>query len=147
MLARAPEFVERVVWTPARLHEEREGALRRLLRAALDNSPWHARRLRGVDPERFHEGDLGALPPMTKSELMAHFDGIVTDRRLSRATVEHHLASLTSDSYLLGRYHGVASGGSSGQRGIFVYDWDAWVSFYLSLHRFFVRDWEPGPEP
>jgi phenylacetate-coenzyme A ligase PaaK-like adenylate-forming protein len=145
MLTRSPAFIERLRWTPTRLHDEREDALRRLLRVALHNSPWHARRLSGVDPARFRVEDIAGLPSMTKSDLMDHFDEIVTDHRLNLALLERHLTSLTTDTYLLGRYHGVASGGSSGQRGVFVYDWDAWISFYLSLQRSFLRDWHQDP--
>lgn len=72
MLSQSPAFIERVTWTPTRLHDEREEALRRLLRVAIDKSPWHARRLKGVDPARFRVGDLTALPPMTKADLMDH---------------------------------------------------------------------------
>jgi phenylacetate-CoA ligase len=141
MLGRSGEFGARLRWMPAEVREQQTAALRRLLRAAAGGSPWHARRLEGVDPGAFEVEDLRGLPAMTKADLMAGFDDIVTDRRLSRALAERHLASLESDSYLLGRYHVVTSGGSSGQRGVFVYDWDAWPAFYLSMQRFFQRDW------
>jgi phenylacetate-CoA ligase len=98
----------------------------------------------GVDPGAFTAEDLRGLPTMTKADLMANFDGIVTDRRLTKALAESHLAALASDAYVLGCYHVVASGGSSGQRGVFIYDWDAWPSFYLSVHRLFQRDWAAG---
>jgi len=146
MLGRSAEFGERLRWTRAGLREFQTAALRRLLGAAVTGSPWHARRLEGIDPGAFEVQDLAGLPVMTKTELMAGFDDIVTDRRLSRTLAERHLASLVSDAYVLGRYHVVASGGSSGQRGVFVYDWDAWQSFYLSLYRFFQRDWNSDPD-
>jgi len=146
MLGRSAEFGERLGWTRAGLREFQTAALRRLLGAAADSSPWHARRLEGIDPGAFEVEDLAGLPVMTKTELMAGFDDIVTDRRLSKALAERHLASVDSDAYVLGAYHVVASGGSSGQRGVFVYDWDAWPSFYLSVHRFFQRDWNSDPD-
>lgn len=146
MVGRSAEFGERLRWTRAGLREHQTAALRRLVGTAVNSSPWHARRLEGVDPGAFEVEDLRGLPVMTKAELMASFDDIVTDRRLSKALAERHLASLDSDAYVLGGYHVVASGGSSGQRGVFVYDWDAWPSFYLSLHRFFQRDWNSGPD-
>jgi phenylacetate-CoA ligase len=145
MVGRSAEFGERLRWTRAGLREYQAAALRRLLGTAMTGSPWHARRLGAVDPGAFAVQDLPGLPVMTKADLMASFDHIVTDRRLSRTLAERHLASLDSDAYVLGRYHVVASGGSSGQRGVFAYDWDAWPSFYLSLHRFFQRDWSSDP--
>jgi hypothetical protein len=36
--------------------------------------------LGGVDPGGFAVDDLRGLPAMTKADLMANFDGIVTDR-------------------------------------------------------------------
>lgn len=50
---------------------------------------------------------------------MANFDEIVTDRRLTLARVETHLAGLgATPRYLLERYQAVVSGGSSGVRGV-----------------------------
>jgi len=39
----------------------------------------------------------------------------------------------------------VASGGSSGQRGVFVYGWDAWAICNASIIRFQQRDWASDP--
>jgi phenylacetate-CoA ligase len=145
MLAREAEFSERLLWTLDRLREHQTATLRVLLRHAVNSSPWHAQRLQGVDPDSFELDDLPRLPTMTKADLVANFDDIVTDRRLSTALAERHLASLDADAYALGRYHVVASGGTSGLRGVFVYDWEAWPTFYLSLHRFFQRGWKRDP--
>lgn len=145
MLVRSAGFSARLGWTRAAVRDYQRAALRRLLGTAVAGSPWHASRLTGIDVTAFEVEDLAALPVMTKAELMADFDDIVTDRQLSRALAERHLTSLDSDAYVLGRYHVVASGGSSGQRGVFAYDWDAWPSFYLSMHRFFQRDWSQDP--
>ncbi|HKV04875.1 MAG TPA: hypothetical protein VJO53_07190 [Candidatus Acidoferrales bacterium] len=73
---------------------------------------------------------------MTKRDLMSNFDSIVTDPRLRLDELEKHLSDLTSDAYFLDRYHVVSSSGSSGRRGVFVYDWDAWTLCYLSLRRY-----------
>jgi phenylacetate-CoA ligase len=141
MLGRSAEFGARLRWTAAAVREHQTAALRRLLGTAVKSSPWHARRLRDVDPGGFALEDLPGLPTMTKADLMASFDAIVADRRLTKALAERHLETVDRDAYVLGCYHVVASGGSSGQRGVFAYDWDAWPAFYLSLHRFFERDW------
>ena len=53
---------------------------------------------------------------------------------------------LRGDAYLLDEFHVVASGGSSGQRGVFVYGWDAWATCYSSIARFPVRDRKLHPE-
>ena len=90
-------------------------------------SPWHRERLAGVDLDQLDEMSLRELPSMTKADLMANFDRIVTDDRLSLELVNEHLETVTTGSYLLDDYTAVTSGGSTGERGVFVYDWDGWV--------------------
>ena len=82
---------------------------------------------------------------MTKTDLMDNFDDLVTDRRVTRELCERHLEELAGGAYLLGEYHVVASGGSSGQRGVFVYGWDAWAICWASMARFPQRDWASDP--
>jgi phenylacetate-coenzyme A ligase PaaK-like adenylate-forming protein len=146
-----PEHLERIMWPAERLRAERQLRLRRLLTFAMEHSSWHRERLAHCDPDRITEEDLGRVPVMATDDLMANFDAIVTDPALSLDLVESHLATLTHDAYLLDRYHAVESGGSSGRRGVFVYDWDAWTVCYLSLRRYSFRalggdrDWGTGP--
>jgi phenylacetate-coenzyme A ligase PaaK-like adenylate-forming protein len=73
---------------------------------------------------------------MTKQDMMDNFDAILTDARLSRDIIEAHLEGLSDDAYLLDEFHGAASGGSSGTRGVFVYGWESWVIANLSFVRF-----------
>ena len=58
---------------------------------------------------------------------------------LTDDVVEAHLAALTTDAYLLDEYHVNASGGSSGRRGIFLYDRESWVITGVSFIRFSMR--------
>ncbi|GIW39517.1 MAG: coenzyme F390 synthetase [Candidatus Binatia bacterium] len=134
--ARIPHHLERLQWTPDRLERHQRDALRTLLAHALRCSPFHARRLSGVDPEGFELGDLPSLPPMTKGEMMEHFDEVTTDRRLDRATVEAHLAAASQEPTLLfDRYVCLTSGGSSGIRGIFLQTIEEHVEFACSISR------------
>ncbi|HVL82669.1 MAG TPA: hypothetical protein VM367_00015 [Pseudonocardia sp.] len=142
MTGLAPSLVARLDWPAERLAEHRTAQLRELLRVAVERSPWHRRRLAGIDVDRVTEAGLGELPVMTKDDLMAHFDEIVTDPRLRLAQVEAHLDGLTgTETYLLDRYHAVASSGSSGRRGVFVWGWDAWSTAYAALLRHELRSW------
>src|SRR5580692_1158241 len=113
--------------------------LRELVRTATERSPWYRKRLSGVDIDHLDESTLAELPVLTKAELMEHFDDIVTDSRLSLAGLEAHLDTVETATYLLGRYTALTSGGSSGQRGVFVYDWDAWAVFSLTCYRILLR--------
>ena len=132
--AMLPEYAGRIGWSADRVARERLRALRALL-AAARRSPWHRERLAGLDTGAFGEADVASLPVMTKTDLMDNFDDIVTDRRLTRELCERHLGELAGEAYLLGEYHVVASGGSSGQRGVFVYGWDAWAICWASMVR------------
>jgi phenylacetate-CoA ligase len=137
-----PDYVNRVDWPADQIWRERDRALRVLLGTAVDRSPWHRERLAGINPVRASETDLPSLPVMTKADLMDSFDDIVTDRRITRDLCEDHLAGAAAgDTYLLGEYHVVASGGSSGRRAVFVYGWDAWAICWASMIRFPMRDW------
>jgi len=132
----APEMIERLGWPAYALAARRVQLLRELVRAAIARSPWHRDRLAAVDLDRLDELSLRELPPMTKADLMANFDRLVTDDRLSLELVNNHLETVTTGSYLLEDYTAVTSGGSTGERGVFVYDWDGWAAFWLSAFRY-----------
>ena len=136
LTARTREHACRLEWSRDQLAEHQRVRLRALLAHAVDRSGFHRRRLRGIDPDRVGVGDLTALPVMTKSEMMASFDEIVTDRRLDRRTVEDHLAaSRAVPRLLLDDYVCLASGGSSGERGVFVQTVSEYADFVASLMR------------
>ena len=140
-----PEYLDRIEWAADRVANERRRALRALLTTAVARSPWHRERLAGIDPGGFSEADIASLPVMTKTDLLDNFDDVVTDPRLTRELCERHLEEAAGVGYLLGQYHVVASGGSSGQRGVFVYGWDAWAICWASMARFPQRDWASDP--
>jgi len=143
--AMLPEYLDRIDWTADRVADERRRALRSLLAIAVARSPWHRERLAGIDPGSFAEAHIAGLPVMTKTDLMDNFDHVVTDPRLTRELCERHLEEAAAGAYLLGQYHVVASGGSSGQRGVYIYGWDAWAICWASMARFPQRDWASDP--
>lgn len=140
-MALAPHLIERLGWSADRLAVHRAERLRELVRVAIGRSPWHHKRLAGLNPERLDEAALRQLPTMTKGDVMEHFDDIVTDNRLRLDVVNRHLDGMAAggDEYLFGCYTAIASSGSSGRRGIFVYDWEGWATFYLGLFRYILR--------
>jgi phenylacetate-CoA ligase len=144
-MALAPRLIERLDWPADRLALHRVQRLRELVREAIDRSPWHRRRLAGIDATRLDEDSLRELPPMTKADLMDNFDRIVTDERLSLGLVNDHLETVTT-GYLLDGYIAVTSGGSTGHRGAFVYDWDGWATFWMGCFRHTLRAKWSDPE-
>ncbi|MGD0255547.1 MAG: phenylacetate--CoA ligase family protein [Acidimicrobiales bacterium] len=145
-LARISDHIARIDWPPERIHTERRERLRELVRVAKERSPWHRERLADVDPETLDEEDLPKLPVMTKDDLMTNFDESVTDPRVTLAAANTHIKRLTSDDYFLGDLHIVASGGSSGRRGVFVYAWEAWTTGFAGFARQPLRDKMNDPD-
>jgi phenylacetate-CoA ligase len=131
-----PGHVARLDWSAGQLAAWQRDRLRALLARAIEHSPFHAARLRGIDPGRFELADLPRLPVMTKADMMDGFDAVATDRRLTRDAVERHLArSVTEPSLLLGGYVGLVSGGSSGRRGLFVQTIEEYAEFAATMLR------------
>ena len=134
--ANLERHLQRPQWDAGRLAAHQRERLRALLARAIERSPFHARRLAGIDPARFELADLARLPVMTKEQVMAGFDELATDRRLTLAGAEAHLAASAAEpGLLLGQYVCLASGGSSGRRGIFVQTIEEYTEFLASFLR------------
>jgi phenylacetate-coenzyme A ligase PaaK-like adenylate-forming protein/catechol 2,3-dioxygenase-like lactoylglutathione lyase family enzyme len=144
-LALVPDLIDRLEWPADRLAAHRDQRLRELLRLAVARSPWHRKRLASVDPGAVDVAGIADLPAMTKTDLMEHYDEIVTDDRLTLASVEDHLGRVLDEPYLLDGYTAIASGGSTGTRGVFVYDWRGWSTYWVGLFRYLLR--AAGTEP
>jgi phenylacetate-CoA ligase len=135
-LAALPASIERLRWSAGELEAHQREGLRALLVHAAAHSPFHRRRLAGIDVARVEPADLAHLPVMTKSDMMDNLGDVFTDRRLTPAIVEGALAATaTTPVPLLGEYLALTSGGSSGRRGVFVLDRRAAVDFIASLSR------------
>src|SRR5687767_9898367 len=97
-MALLPDQVERLSWSEEQLAGHRRQALRRLVRTAQQRSPWHRRRLAGIDADVLGEEGLAALPVMSKEDLMGNFDEILTDPNLNLNLIETHIEGLTDDA-------------------------------------------------
>jgi len=90
---------------------------RKLARYVLDASPYYADLIaeREIDVDACVPADF---PVLTKSIVMANFDRIVTDRRITKRVVADFLTRSTDPTDLLfGDYYVVYSSGSSGEVG------------------------------
>jgi len=135
LLSQIGEHFERVAWSAERLRAERTARLRELVGVAVERSSWHRGRLGDTDLARLDEDTLRGLPVMTKDDLMGNFDEIVTDHDVRLEDANAHIAELDGDAYFRDELHAVASGGSSGVRGVFVWGWDAWATVQLTALR------------
>ncbi len=97
----------------------------------------------------FHRGledaPLASLPVLTKAELMAEFDRVVTDPALRRSDLEAHLTSPDADRPFLGRYTVLSTSGSTGLRGMFVFDAGEWLRACGAITRPLL--WAKAPAP
>ncbi len=134
-----PEYIDRLSWSRDKILKEQTKALRSLLIHAKSNSEWHRKRLSDIDPVSVTIEDLDKIPPMSKKELMENWDSIVTDERAKLADANTHISEIKSDKYFLDDYHVNISGGSSGFRGVFLYDWHGWTLSYINLIRGFNK--------
>jgi hypothetical protein len=146
LLSEIGEHFERVAWPAERLRAERTARLRELVGLAVERSSWHRDRLEGVDVGTLDEDALRDLPVMTKDDLMGNFDAIATDHDVRLADANTHIAALEGDAYFRDELHAVASGGSSGRRGVFVWGWDAWATVQLTALRRSLLDRIGDPE-
>ena len=144
---RLPAHVSRLAWSQDQIKAERQRALRETLAFAKAKSPWHATRLSGLDADSFTEAGLMRLPVMTKSDVMSNWDELVTDRRLTlagcNANITAKLEGNTEDYYYLNDYLVIATGGSSGVRGVFPWSWEEFVEIACVTFRYQLRDEPP----
>ncbi len=102
------------------------------LSALVEHATSHSAFYRDLYGGRLSRPDvcLEQLPAVTKSMMMDHLDEFVTSPRLHRSALEKHLQEVgASDELFLDEYRVMASGGSSGRKGIYVYDRRAWRGF------------------
>jgi phenylacetate-CoA ligase len=130
------DHLGRLHWDRTRIETVQRDRLRALLTVAKEQPPFHARRLARIDPATFELGDLPRLPVMSKAEMMAAFDDVTTDRRLTRAVAEETIgATTTVPRPIDGELLVLASGGSSGTRGLFAFDVAAFAEYAASILR------------
>jgi len=121
-----PQSIKQLDWTTDQIRQQQIRLLRVTLAKAKACSPFYRTRLEGIDPEVAELSDLAEIPPLTKQEVMQNWDAISTDPDLTLAGVNAHLSALRDGSktnpFYLNRYYVSATGGSSGRRGVFVWD-------------------------
>jgi phenylacetate-CoA ligase len=93
-------------------------------REAAAHSPLYRELYAGL--ELSEDLDVRTLPVVSKAMLMERFDEWVTDPCLHLSEVQAHLEQLCGDELYLGEYRCMPSGGTTGRKGIFVYNRDEW---------------------
>lgn len=114
--------------TPEMLKERQMVRLNDLVAFARATSRFYAEKYRGL-PDII--SDPRQLPPVTKPELMEHFDEVVTDPTVRKADVQKYVADLGNlGKPFLGKYMVWTTSGTTGMPGIFLEDknWDTVIS-------------------
>lgn len=81
----------------------------------------------------YRDWDGGTLD---KATMMERFDEIVTDPRLRRDALLAHVEGLRGEELYLGRYRAMTTSGSSGRKGLFVYDRPEWIALMAQFLRY-----------
>ena len=132
-------------WSQNRLARHQQELLDRLVYLAVTHSAFYRRLYRDIElsgPIR-----LVDLPVIDKAAVMDNFDDLVTDPRLSLVGAQSHLNALMQDDYYLGDYRVLATAGTTGRRGIFVFDRAAWCHVLADALRWqrFMGLWPTWP--
>ncbi|MES2625210.1 MAG: hypothetical protein V4628_08020 [Pseudomonadota bacterium] len=120
-LKKSREFRTNATLTRAEFEATKLRKFRELVQFVNQRSPYYARLIRehNIQPESCVPQDF---PMLTKSLLMANFDEIVTDPRISKQAVADFLTrSKNPTERLFDHYTVIHTSGSSGEVGYFVY--------------------------
>jgi phenylacetate-coenzyme A ligase PaaK-like adenylate-forming protein len=131
-LARARAVEARERWPRERLELHQRASLRALVAHVAPRSAFYRRAWGGV-PDA--DVTIEQLPVVRRADLMASFDEAVTDPRVRREVVDRHLASVEGDPLLFGEHRVMASSGSTGEPGRFVYSRAGWDAFLDGMMR------------
>jgi phenylacetate-CoA ligase len=115
-------------WNRSTITAHQEHALHQLRTAAYVGSRFYRRHHAGLE-----RAPLGELAPVTKADLMEHFDDAVTEPGLKLAAIEQHLRHLVDTGADPGipwqhRWWTAATAGTTGRRGIFIWNQREWAT-------------------
>lgn len=113
--------------TRPQLEAQQLRKFRRLVAFAQKHSPYYQRIIaeRGINPATCVPSDF---PVLTKKDVSANFDDIVTNRRVTREGIMKFLAnSKDPNERFEGEFHVLHTSGTSGTMGIYVYSHAEWI--------------------
>ena len=134
VLAYRRQLRRRDRWGRVELLGYQQRALNRLRKHAFNKSSFY---------RDFHAGKLDQplteLPVLTKATLMENFDQLVTRSNVRLTDVEDYLSRLRGNELFRQRYFVSATAGTTGRRGVFLWNFVEWVQVVGSYNRAF--DW------
>lgn len=126
--SRMPEHLKHLSWTKDELVNHQTMALRDILTLAKERTVFYGDILKSVDTEGFNLEDLNSIPPTGKTEHMDRWEDFLAVPELSYDIAENHLDKLRKgeieNPFYNDKYLFIATGGSTGKRGLFLWDTD-----------------------
>ncbi|HZU27313.1 MAG TPA: AMP-binding protein [Bryobacteraceae bacterium] len=117
-------------WTRAALQQHQARQLSRLREFACRESRFYRSFHRGLQSRPLED-----LPILSKAELMEHFDELVTAPDLRLSELDKFLESGGPPALFQGRYVVLSTSGSTGLRGVFVFNDTEWITALASITR------------
>lgn len=120
------------------MKEWQEKKLREMLFFAYENSSFYhiTFEAAGITKTNLGAVPLSQFPTLTKTDLLTHFDELVTISDITQDEMRQFDAEETVDRKpFKGKYHVVHSSGSTGKPGYFLYDETAWNRMLLGIIR------------
>jgi phenylacetate-CoA ligase len=134
MIRKLREFKRNARMTRAQFEAMKLEKFRQLVAHANQFSPFYAELIkeRKIDIATCQPSDF---PVLTKSTLMANFDRIVTDQRITKQRLAEFLTHSTDPNDLYQKeFQVIHTSGSSGEVGYFVYSQIDWVRAGAQKH-------------
>ncbi len=112
-------------WSRQELIRHQQQKLSLLVRHAGRHSPFYAQLYGNINIKE--DITLNSLPVINKATMMENFDAFVTDPRLKLSDLRTHISQLARrDEYYLREYRVLTTSGSSGLKGVFVFNRKEW---------------------
>lgn len=111
-------------WEPDELKRHQQRRLYSLVNFAAQNSSFYKDLYKDID---IHQNlSITELPTINKKQMMNNYDDFVTDRSVKLADLQAHIHEIKGDEFHLNKYRVLTTSGSTGLRGIFVFNRDEW---------------------
>ena len=127
LIARIVALSRRDRWRRDALLNYQARSLDNLRRFAVAHSPFYRRFHRGLE-----SAPLAQLPVLTKDRLMQSFDEAVTTPNIQLSRVQEFAAKMSVTDLFDDRYHIIATSGTTGYRGFFIFTKDEWRTLAMA---------------
>jgi phenylacetate-CoA ligase len=117
-------------WSREQLERHQTRRLQALRTFVADRSPFYQRFHRGLE-----QRPLQDLPILSKATLMENFDSLVTDRQIRLEQAERYLREPPTGRLFLDRYVVLSTSGTTGRRGVFLFDPAEWIAAIAAITR------------